>query len=276
MSSNWSMSEDVQLCISYCRQSVDPISGSKQKVDKLWEKIHLDFHDGWLLGGNQPRAEARSQAALASHFAKLKPMLVYWGSYLSYAERNRESGCNMQDEIRKAQTMYISKKNKEFKHFACWEEVKAHQTFARIETSTPPTYTYEANADINEVLVNEVPPSLSIDDLTFSTPESYTGGSSSPVRPPGVKAAKEARRKGKYAATKSTQRRDDVLETMANNQKEHMNWQREQAKRAQQIQQDAINVRKLEEDTKIMQMNTEMMTPTSKRYFSKRKAAPPI
>ncbi|KAL9682655.1 hypothetical protein QQ045_014459 [Rhodiola kirilowii] len=98
MCSNWYMSEDVQLCISYCRQSVDPISGSRQKVNKLWEKIHLDFHDGWLLGGNQPRAEARSQAALASCFAKLKPMLVYWGSCLSYAERNRESGCNMQDE----------------------------------------------------------------------------------------------------------------------------------------------------------------------------------
>ncbi|KAL9670122.1 hypothetical protein QQ045_007673 [Rhodiola kirilowii] len=99
MSSNWSMSEDVQLCISYCRQSVYPISGIRQKVDKLWEKIHLDFHDSWLLGGNQPRAEARSQDALASRFAKLKPMLVFWGSCLSYAERNKESGCNMQDKL---------------------------------------------------------------------------------------------------------------------------------------------------------------------------------
>ncbi|CAM8947745.1 unnamed protein product [Rhodiola kirilowii] len=269
MSSNWSISEDVQLCISFCRQSIDPITVVRQKVDKLWEKIHTDFHDGWLLGGNEPRAEVRSQTALTSRFAKVKPMLVFWGSCLSYAERNRESGCDLQDEIRKAQTIYIAK-NKEFKHFACWEEVKAHQTFARTETSTPPTYTYKANAVIDEVVVNEASPSVSIDELTASTPESYTGGSSSPVRPPGVKAAKEARRKGKYSATKSTQRRDDVLETMENNQKEHMNWQREQAKRAQQIQQDAINVRKLEEDTKIMQMNTETMTPISKRYFSKR------
>ncbi|KAL9669766.1 hypothetical protein QQ045_007315 [Rhodiola kirilowii] len=98
MSTNWSTSEDVQLCISYYRQSDDPISGSRQKVDKLWEKIHIDFQQNWVRGDHEVRTIERSQATLASRFAKLKPILVFWGSCISYARRNPESGCNLQDE----------------------------------------------------------------------------------------------------------------------------------------------------------------------------------
>ncbi|KAL9682455.1 hypothetical protein QQ045_014253 [Rhodiola kirilowii] len=99
MSSIWSMSEDVQLCISYCRQSIDPISGTRQKIDKLWEKVHTNFKANWVMGEDEIiTTDSRSQSALQSRFAKLKPNLVLWGSYISYARRNPESGCNLQDE----------------------------------------------------------------------------------------------------------------------------------------------------------------------------------
>ncbi|KAL9675421.1 hypothetical protein QQ045_003623 [Rhodiola kirilowii] len=125
MSSNWSMSEDVQLCIFYCRQSVDPISGARQKVDKLWEKVHIDFHANWVMGEDEIiTTNSRSQSALQSRFAKLKPNLILWGSCISYARRNPESGCNLQDEIRKTQVLYVAKKKKTFIHFDCWEQVK--------------------------------------------------------------------------------------------------------------------------------------------------------
>ncbi|KAL9670358.1 hypothetical protein QQ045_007909 [Rhodiola kirilowii] len=100
MSSNWSMSEDVQFCISYCRQTVDPISDAKQKVEKLWEKVHTDFQANWVMGEDEIiTTDARSQSALQSRFAKLKPNLVLWGSCISYARRNPESGCNLLDEF---------------------------------------------------------------------------------------------------------------------------------------------------------------------------------
>lgn len=100
MSGNWSMSEDVQLCISYCRQSTDPISGNKQKIARLWEKVHADFEANWVKGDDEVMTtEPRSQAAIISRFAKLKPSLIFWGSCISYARRNPESGGNVQDEV---------------------------------------------------------------------------------------------------------------------------------------------------------------------------------
>lgn len=99
MSHSWSMAEDVQLCVSYCRQSVDPISGNKQKIDNLWKKIHIDYYNNLEPNVNQRMAESRSQVSLAARFCKLKANLVYWGSCLAYAQRNKESGCNLQDEV---------------------------------------------------------------------------------------------------------------------------------------------------------------------------------
>ncbi|KAL9688888.1 hypothetical protein QQ045_033314 [Rhodiola kirilowii] len=111
MSSNWSMSEDVQLCISYCRQSIDPITGTRQKVDKLWKKVHTDFQANWVMGEDEIiTIDPRSHSALQSRFAKLKPNLVLWSSCISYARRNPESGCILQDEIRKAQVLYVAKR----------------------------------------------------------------------------------------------------------------------------------------------------------------------
>ncbi|KAL9660623.1 hypothetical protein QQ045_025440 [Rhodiola kirilowii] len=130
------MSEDVQLCIAYCRQSVDPISGARQKVDKLWDKVPTDFQANWVMGEDEIiTTDPRSQSALQSRFAKLKPNLVIWDSCISYARINPESGCNLQDEIRKAQVLYVAKKKKTFIHFDCWEQVKNHQTFAIIEAN---------------------------------------------------------------------------------------------------------------------------------------------
>ncbi|KAL9689372.1 hypothetical protein QQ045_009757 [Rhodiola kirilowii] len=113
------MSEDVQLYISYCRQSVDPIFGAKQKVDKLWEKVHTDFKANWVMGEAEIiTTDSRSQSALQSRFAKLKPNLVLWGSCISYAIRNPESGCNLQDEeetkIMQMNTDVITPKSKRY------------------------------------------------------------------------------------------------------------------------------------------------------------------
>lgn len=88
--------------------------------------------------------------------------------------------------------MYVSKKKKEFIHFPCWEVVKDHQTFAHTESSTPRTY---APSETFTPSTNEAEQNVSIEDLNFSTPDTDHTNSSSPVRPPGVKAAKEAKKK---------------------------------------------------------------------------------
>lgn len=99
MATNWLDSEDLQLCISYCRQTVDSIAGGKQKKGQLWSKIFADYHANWVMGVGETRTEPRTQVALSSRFGKLKPELKLWGSCLAYARRCPESGGNLQDEV---------------------------------------------------------------------------------------------------------------------------------------------------------------------------------
>ncbi|KAL9682252.1 hypothetical protein QQ045_014047 [Rhodiola kirilowii] len=180
MSTNWSMPKDVQLCISYYRQSVDPITGTRQKVDKLWEKVDTDFQANWVRGEDEIiTTNFRSKTALQSRFAKLKPNLVLWSSCIAYARRNPESGCNLQNG------------------------------------QIPPSYTYQARSVVEEEHTLDVPPTPSTEVSEFSTPESNPGSSTSPIRPPGVKAAKEARRKYKKVTNPLT---NEALMTIVENQ----------------------------------------------------------
>ncbi|KAL6142377.1 hypothetical protein ACLB2K_060659 [Fragaria x ananassa] len=188
-----------------------------QKSDKLWEKIYADFRENWEMVPNESRPEPRSQTAASSRFTKLKPTFKAWGAALAYARRNLQSGSNLQDERRKAQSWYVAKMKKEFTRFECWEVVKNHPTFREVSTSTPP-FSYSDTA--STPLVSPMPPTFDVDeDEGIPTPQSNLEGSSSPVRPIGVKAAKEAKRKGKKVMTSSNEARDEALKSIAENQK---------------------------------------------------------
>lgn len=80
--------------------------------------------------------------------------------------------------------------------------MKNHQTFATVEINTLPDYLFEGNLIVDEKHVSD----LNFDDevSTFDTPEYNPRSSSSTARPPGVKTAKEARRKGKKTANASS------------------------------------------------------------------------
>lgn len=67
------MYEDMQLCVSYCRQFIDLVFGNKQNIDNLWEKIHIDFQVNWVMGSDDIIVmRPGSQTALSTQFGKLK------------------------------------------------------------------------------------------------------------------------------------------------------------------------------------------------------------
>lgn len=76
------MSEDVQLRVSYCRQSPNPISGNKQSVDKLWDKVYNDFLSNWVVCDDKilTSLKPRTQSTLTTRWNMLKPNLIKWGS----------------------------------------------------------------------------------------------------------------------------------------------------------------------------------------------------
>ena len=123
--------------------------------------------------------------------------------------------------------------------------MKGHHTFAKVVTSIPPSYHGTHS-------LSEVPPIFNLDDdanayspqgmqfgtpqnmncgtpqnMNYGTPQSVATGSSSPVRPMGVKAAKEVKRKGKRAVTQDNDARDMALASIAANQKMQVEWQKQ-------------------------------------------------
>ena len=97
MATTWLDSENLQLCISYCRQSIDSTIGNQQKGSSLWGKIADDYHQNWQAGVGESREKARIVDAFSSRFQKLKSRLKHWDTCLAHAQRirNRVAMCTM-------------------------------------------------------------------------------------------------------------------------------------------------------------------------------------
>ncbi|KAL6144320.1 hypothetical protein ACLB2K_055014 [Fragaria x ananassa] len=188
------------MCISFVRHSLDEYDGNKQKKDKLWETIFSDYMQNWKLApGEKPPNVERTRIRLASHYNKFKLFLQKWGESLATARQKIASGTSLMDEERQAQSLYFKEKKKRFAHFECWEVVKDHPSFAPVLPTTPSSYvsTYDATPS-----ATESSPTINLDDDQVNeTPQSNMGVSSSPPRPMGTKAAKEARRLKKHGKT---------------------------------------------------------------------------
>ncbi|XP_050368885.1 uncharacterized protein LOC126786976 [Argentina anserina] len=188
------------------------------------------------------------------------------------------------DEERQAQSCYYNAKKKKFTHFECWEVVKDHPSFVAVLPTTPSPY---ASSYHGTPSATESSPTINLDDDQLNeTPQSNTATPSSPPRPMGTKAAKEARRQKKHGKTPIEQR-VEVLHTIASDQaswhtkrlahnESELNYYAEYIdiqKRKEARAEEELRLKKQENDTRIMTMDLEAMTPISKRYFTKRKLA---
>ena len=99
MGSHWLPSEDLQMCISFVRHSLDEYDGNKQK-DKLLETIFSDYMQNWKLApGEKPPNVERTRIGLVSHYNKFKLFLQKWGESLATARQKIASGTSLMDEV---------------------------------------------------------------------------------------------------------------------------------------------------------------------------------
>nr|XP_011464550.1 PREDICTED: uncharacterized protein LOC105351553 [Fragaria vesca subsp. vesca] len=248
---NWHPCEEIQLCRSWVRFTTCTITGNRQSSNKLWEKIHGDFKANWE--GNPD--DCQSQQGLQSHWRNLKATLKVWHESLQKAAHNRRSGENLMDELKLIMPTKVKGKSLINKHVGrklsniglSWihQEPLLRPTFDSKETDSP------TNLDEEEVL--ETPPSPS-------------------ARPQGIKASKEAIRKGK-----KKQEKDDrvaiAIESLARSTAATVELIR---KRDEDSRYHAARVLALEEEkehTKIMSKDTTTLSPGSKLWWKKRKDA---
>lgn len=109
--SNWQYKEEIQLCDSWARMTVCPITGKQISLSRLWEKFFADYVQHW-----DGPPTSRSPQALQSHFRNLKTMLKVWHN-VQMTSRNRiASGTNRMDEvlISPRNIIYLSIQNFQF------------------------------------------------------------------------------------------------------------------------------------------------------------------
>ncbi|XP_074363083.1 uncharacterized protein LOC141703451 [Apium graveolens] len=300
MGTNWLPSEELQLCVSWARQSVDPITSRYSNKNNLWGRIHDDYAKNWCGTPENPHAEPRSKVALDSHWTPLKRALKKWQCAKNQASRYSASGTNLVDEITQAQGLYFKEMNKTFDKWECYEAVAAHPQFIDVPTTSPPfQQNFPTQMDSPPINLNS---DDCVDEEGFTTPESNreTESPSSPVRPMGVKASKHAKKKGKQRMTEKEEMSIAIFNNMQCHQKQlvEANIKRdeetlqmsremlelEKRKEARQARLDALEERKearlakheaieeLREQTKIMTMDTSQMTPNTKKWFKRKKA----
>ena len=95
----WLPSEELQLCVSWARQSTCPITGRYQTKDNFWKRVHDDYIQNWRSAPEEPIVEARTKIGLESHFPRLKKLLLKWHSSINHASNRAASGTNLLDEV---------------------------------------------------------------------------------------------------------------------------------------------------------------------------------
>ncbi|KAL6135853.1 hypothetical protein ACLB2K_068078 [Fragaria x ananassa] len=114
---NWQEDEKIQLCDSWARVTVCPITGKSISLSKLWERVFADYVENW-----RGPPTNRSPSALQSQFRHLKKMLKDWHNAQLQSRNNIASGCNMMNQMNQAQSIYMKHHPKEFDKWACWEK----------------------------------------------------------------------------------------------------------------------------------------------------------
>lgn len=95
----WLPSEELQLCVSWVRQSTCPITGRYQSKNNLWKKVYDDYVQNWSPSLGEPLAIDRTKVGMESHFPRLKKWLLKWHSCKKKASDRVASGTNLVDEV---------------------------------------------------------------------------------------------------------------------------------------------------------------------------------
>ncbi|XP_040372061.1 uncharacterized protein LOC121052112 [Rosa chinensis] len=251
---NWSTDEQIQLCDSWARKTVCPITDKHITSSKLWEKVHADYVQNW-----QGPPTSRTPQALQSQFRTLKRILKDWHNAQMTSRNRIMSGTNKMDEENQTHDIFMKKHPKMFDKFECWEKVKYHPYFVDPPSNSQPPASYSTTS----VSENESPIDLD-DEIVLETP------SSSMPRPMGQKRAKEAKKKGKKAQD-AAESMALAIQAMAESIQASVELVKKRNEEMAAHTKKVFEFEEAKENARIMAMDTNSMTPQSKAWWKKKK-----
>ncbi|XP_050379646.1 uncharacterized protein LOC126796990 [Argentina anserina] len=197
---------------------------------------------------------------MQSQFRTLKKLLKDWHNAQIKARNNIASGTNMMDEMNQAHSNYMKNHPKKFNKWECWDKVK-HHPYLIDPPFNPQPMEFYSTPNASE---NDSPIDLE-DDIVLETP------SSSIPRPIGQKRAKEAMRKGKKVQD-AIESMALAIQAMAESNQASVELMRKRNEEIATHTRKVLAFEEAKEDTKVMAMDTNYMTPESKAWWKKKKS----
>nr|XP_011468756.1 PREDICTED: uncharacterized protein LOC105352782 [Fragaria vesca subsp. vesca] len=226
--------------------------GINQSKEGLWGQVqqtYLNYYEGTTL------LKARLEDSCNSRWKKhIYPNMNRWHTCLKRSERRDESGANLQDIQRLAESFFRDESGgAPFKFGKCYDLCKDWVMFQ------DPTQEEFGAIPVQHNI------SISLEDDEDPIENSPTASQTPSPRPKGRNAARKARQKGKEAEVKA------IGEEMVAGMREmvaQMKVAEEERKRRDKKREDRREVARLEN---ILMMQTLDFTPRSKKYFDGKK-----
>ncbi|XP_056843401.1 glutathione S-transferase T3-like [Raphanus sativus] len=173
----WTVSDDILLISAWLNTSKDPITGNEQRAGAFWGRISAYFE------ANHAEFQRRESLHCKHRWQKINEGVCrFCGSY-DAAVRAKTSGQNDTDVLKIANDIYFNRYKKKFNLDHAWRELRYDQKWCSVSSSK------EVGSSKKRKL----------DDGTQSETSQATESKTSEchTRPPGVKAAKAAKARGK-------------------------------------------------------------------------------
>ncbi|XP_010430791.1 PREDICTED: glutathione S-transferase T3-like [Camelina sativa] len=182
----WSSQDDLVLISAWLNTSKDAVVGNGQKAGSFWNRIG-DFYgtSSHVRGGAEPRLPEHCR----QRWQKISKEVSQFCGAFAEAEGEKAIGMNDVDVLQNAHQIYTKLYKKKFAMEYAWTVLRFEQKWGNLETMNPTPKTTSSNK-------------RKADDTAGST-GSVVGEHES--RPPGIKATKKLRNKGKAKATPSAE-----------------------------------------------------------------------
>ncbi|XP_024006510.1 glutathione S-transferase T3-like [Eutrema salsugineum] len=175
----WSHVEDVVLISAWLNTSKDPVIGNEQKVSTFWKRITNYFNSSKTLATEQDRESGQ----LKQRCQRINDLTCKFVGCYETAMKEQRSGQNEDDVMKAAHNIFYNDYMFKFNLEHCWRELRHDQKWCSASTVKDGGSQKRRKAG-----GTSVHPS--------SSETQSDGEDVSMARPPGVKAAKAAKKKG--------------------------------------------------------------------------------
>ncbi|KAL0847290.1 hypothetical protein Bca101_020536 [Brassica carinata] len=127
----WTPADDVVLISSWLNTSKDPVVSTDQKSDSFWTRVAAYFAASRQGGGGEQRETSHCK----HRWQKINDLICKFCGAFEAASREKTSGQNENDVLKKAHQIFFTNHNKKFLLEHAWKELRNDQKWCELSSA---------------------------------------------------------------------------------------------------------------------------------------------